>query len=93
MPDPAKPYRSEQFADFYAGWYAGQRKKLEQSYPASVFATMLSSLTSETRSTHGTTTDRILAVVEGFKSAEERKLTFLEAIEAGEKFARAQPES
>lgn len=93
MPDRTKPYRSEQFADFFAGWYAGERKRLSDSFPASVFATVLGSLSLAERSTHGTSMDRTLAIVEGYKASFERQLSVNDALQAALQYALSQPET
>lgn len=92
MTDRSKPFRSEQFADFFAGWYAGVRLSDNSGFPAVVFTQVLSSLTTKERGTHGTATDRMLAVGAGFSASKERRLDMNDAIREGMEYALQQPE-
>jgi hypothetical protein len=70
--------RSELHADFFAGYFAGKRKKQMPNYPAAVFAVTLSTLkvSGAARRNHGTSTQRAAAIVRGFEVSyrEERSL-------------------
>jgi hypothetical protein len=86
-PDRNHPFRSEQFADFMAGYFAGLRKTKNPQYQAVVFATTLYSYGGQLRGSHGTEDERGQAVAEGFKASFEQKLSLSAAIAAGLKFA------
>ena len=60
----ASPFRSEQFADFMAGYFAGVRKKKNPQFPAVMFAQTTGLYGG---GTHGTREQRGIAVQEGFK--------------------------
>lgn len=65
-PSGASPFRSEQFADYMAGYYAGRRKLRKGDFPAVVFAEATSKYGG---GSHGTSEQRAIAVEEGFKAA------------------------
>lgn len=70
-PPEASAFRSEQFADFMSGYYAGRRKLADDDFPAVVFASAVSRYGG---GDHGTSQQRSLAVEEGFLAAYVRKL-------------------
>jgi hypothetical protein len=86
-PDKNHPFRSEQHADFMAGYFAGNRKTKNPQYQAVVYATTLYSYGGKLRGSHGTFDERGQAVAEGFKASFEQKLSLSVAIAAGLKFA------
>jgi hypothetical protein len=63
--------RCELHADFFAGYFAGKRKKQMPNYPAAVFAVTLSTLkiSGFLRRNHGTPTQRAAAIVRGFEAS------------------------
>jgi hypothetical protein len=67
----SSPFRSEQFADYMAGYFAGRRKLNDAGFPAVVFATATGMYGG---GDHGTSDQRSLAVQEGFKAAYYRQL-------------------
>ncbi|RXT57166.1 hypothetical protein B6S44_01615 [Bosea sp. Tri-44] len=81
------PFRAEQFADYMAGYYAGFKKLERNDFPAVAFATTQRSFGGVTRGTHGTSEERGSAVIEGFKSIYERKLSAPDAIDAAFQFS------
>lgn len=88
-PSGIAPFRSEQFADFICGFYAGRRKLADDDFPAIQFAMQ------QGRSgggDHGSGRQRGSAVAEGFRSAFEAKSSTSDGIQAGANFAMAQPE-
>jgi hypothetical protein len=86
-PDPDQPFRSEQHADYLAGFYGGLRKREHADFPAVVFATTQRRYGTLTRSSHGTGEQRGQAVLEGFKAAYERRLSPDDAVMEGFNFA------
>jgi hypothetical protein len=93
MPDRSKPFRSEQFADFFAGWYAGRRHLLEPDFPAADFSKVFGSLAGKDRGSHGTAADRMLAVGAGFTVSQDRSLAFNAVLQQGVDYAMGQPET
>jgi len=90
VPDPTKPLRGEQHADYLAGFFAGQRKLLHNDYPAIVFLQTLRSLAG---GGHGTEVQRAEAVWEGFQAAHDKKMSFDDGVEAGFEWAIKRPEA
>ncbi|MDF2640230.1 MAG: metalloprotease [Novosphingobium lindaniclasticum] len=87
-PSGIDPFRSEQFADYISGFYAGIRKLRNINFPAVAFAVQ------QGRSggpDHGTGKQRSDAVIAGFKNAFEHRMNTSDGIEAGVNFAMAQP--
>jgi hypothetical protein len=70
-PGNSSPFRSEQFADYMAGYYAGRRKLVKSAFRAEAFAVTTGMYGG---GTHGTSKQREDAVQEGFLSAYYRKL-------------------
>lgn len=83
----SSPFRSEQFADYMAGYYAGKRKLDRPNYPAAVFATTTGMYGG---STHGNAAQRGNAVQEGFLCAYRRNLEPQKAIQRALQFALAE---
>ena len=88
-PDLTKPYRSEQFADFMSGLFAGYRKNERSTFQAQNFAMAMHDLGTLTRETHGTREERGQAVAIGFTVAQDKALTFDGAVQKGIDFAMA----
>ena len=80
----SSPFRSEQFADYMAGYFAGRRKLDRHDFPAAVFATTTGMYGG---STHGTSEQRSNAVQEGFLCAYLRQLEPQKAIQRALDFA------
>jgi hypothetical protein len=77
--------RVELNADFFAGYFAGQRKLQKPDFPAAVFAANRYShgdfATNKTH--HGTPEERAAAVVRGFETAYRERRSFADAIGIG----------
>lgn len=86
-PNPQKPFRAEQHADYLAGFFAGLRAIEKPNFPAAVFAITQRSFGGTTRGSHGTGEERAEAVVHGFKGAYERRLSVAAGVEEGFQFA------
>jgi hypothetical protein len=86
-PDADHPYRSEQFADFMSGYFAGTRRAINKSYQAVTFATTLFSFGGKFRGSHGTFDERGEAVQSGYDAAFKDKLKLSSAISKGFQFA------
>ncbi len=76
-------FRSEQFADYMAGYFAGTRKLLRPDYPAVVFASTQNYFGG---GDHGSSSQRGEAVQAGFMAAYQRKLGMQDATQAGLQF-------
>ena len=74
-------FRVEQFADYFAGYYAGNRKLERPDFPAVVFATTQRSFGGG--GDHGTGEQRGEAVQAGFLAAYQQRLTPAQARDAG----------
>jgi hypothetical protein len=74
--------RCELHADFFAGYFAGKRKKQMPNYPAAVFAVALSTLKVRGgfRRDHGTSAQRAAAIVRGFEASYNEGLSLDDAI-------------
>jgi hypothetical protein len=70
-PGSKSSFRSEQFADYMAGYFAGRRKLLKSDFHAEAFAVTIGMYGDDT---HGTAEERENAVKEGFLTAYYRKL-------------------
>lgn len=84
--------RIELQADFFAGYFAGIRKKEKPSYPAAVFAMtqfLLGDQNLGSQGHHGTPDERGKAVSEGFRSAYHLDMPIAECIAASTKFVMA----
>ena len=79
-------FRVEQFADYFAGFYAGNRKLERPDFPAVVFATTQRSFGG---GDHGTGAQRGEAVQAGFLAAYQQRLTPAQARDAGLAFCMA----
>jgi hypothetical protein len=81
--------RAELQADFFAGYYAGLRKRSRKNYPAAVFALTQFNM-GDDRTTfeghHGKPYERGQAVSAGFESSYNQNLSLSEAIEASKRF-------
>jgi hypothetical protein len=77
--------RLELHADFFAGYFAGARKREKPEFPAAVFAANRYShgdfATNATH--HGTPEERAAAVVRGFETAYRERRSFADAIAIG----------
>jgi hypothetical protein len=82
--------RIELQADFFAGYFAGVRKRERPNFPAAVFAmtqyTFGDNMIDDPRH-HGSPQERGAAVVHGFEAAYRDKLTLSDAIDRGTKYA------
>lgn len=83
-PDPARPFRAEQYADFMSGYFAGYRKLRRPDFPAVVFATTCRSFGG---GDHGTGIQRGEAVQAGFLAAYRQRLDPSDGIAAAMHFA------
>jgi hypothetical protein len=84
--------RAELQADFFAGYFAGVRKRLKPAFPAAVFAVTLYDFGDNninTPSHHGTPDERAAALSSGFQSAFRDKNSLPEAIEISLKYVMA----
>jgi hypothetical protein len=82
--------RSELQADYFAGFYAGLRKKERPSYPAAVVAVTQGEFGGNNFSNHthhGTETERANAVVRGFEAAFREGKSLNQAIEESTNYA------
>ena len=86
-PDPDHPFRSEQFADFMSGYFAGSRRAVNPGYEAVKFATTLYGFGGQFRGSHGTFEERGQAVQSGYDTAYKDKLKLSAAISKGFQFA------
>jgi hypothetical protein len=86
-PDPDHPFRSEQFADFMSGYFAGTRRAVNPAYQAVTFATTLYGYGGQFRGSHGTFDERGQAVQSGYDAAYKDKLKLSAAISKGFQFA------
>jgi len=86
-PNPAQPFRAEQFADFMAGYFGGRRKLERPDFPAVVFATTQRDFGGQTRGSHGTSQERGSAVEAGFLSAYQQRHDINAAVQAGFQYA------
>ncbi len=76
--------RVELQADFFAGYFAGTRKRQRQAFPAAVFAMTQFTFGDNMVNSpdhHGTADERAAAVVKGFESAYRQKHNLAEAID------------
>ena len=81
--------RSELQADYFAGFYAGLRKKERPSYPAAVVAAAQGEFGDNNFSNHthhGTETERANAVVRGFNASFHESKSLGQAIEESTKY-------
>ena len=79
-------------ADFFAGYFAGIRKRERPNFPAAVFASTalrFGDHFTNRHSHHGTPAERADAVVRGFKSAYEERASLSEAIEISMRYLAA----
>ena len=84
--------RVELQADFFAGYFAGIRKRERPNFPAAVFASTalrFGDHFTNHHSHHGTPAERADAVVRGFKSAYEERASLSEAIEISMRYLAA----
>jgi hypothetical protein len=74
--------RSELHADFFAGYFAGKRKKQMPNYPAAVFAVTLSTLkvSGAARRNHGPSAQRAAAIVRGFEASYRERRSLDDAV-------------
>jgi hypothetical protein len=81
--------RCELHADFFAGYFAGMRKKEKPEYPAAVFAVTLSSLTTGAnyRHHHGTPQQRAAAIMRGFEASYRERRSLDDAIDLSMTYA------
>ncbi|HYC65093.1 MAG TPA: metalloprotease [Reyranellaceae bacterium] len=81
--------RAELHADYFAGYFAGHRKRERPNFPAAVFAmtqyTFGDNMVSSPQH-HGTHEERGAAVVRGFEAAYRQNLGLGEAIEQGVRY-------
>ncbi|MGK7863063.1 ImmA/IrrE family metallo-endopeptidase [Falsiroseomonas sp. E2-1-a4] len=78
-------------ADFFAGYFAGVRKRERPNFPAAVFATTKHSLGDsmlDNPDHHGTPDERAAAIVLGFQIGHREARGLPQAIEAAEAYAR-----
>jgi hypothetical protein len=87
-PGNKSPLRSEQFADYMAGYFAGRRKLVKSNFHAEAFAVTTGMYGG---GTHGTSKQREDAVKEGFLTAYYRKLEPQLASQRALTFALAGP--
>jgi predicted metalloprotease len=73
--------RSELQADYFAGYYAGLRKKERPTYPVAVTQGDFGDSHFNSPSHHGTEAERGAAVVRGFNAAFREGKTLAQAIE------------
>jgi hypothetical protein len=73
--------RSELQADYFAGYFAGLRKKERPTYPAAVTQGDFGDTNFKSRTHHGTETERANAVVRGFNAAFHEGKSLDQAIE------------
>jgi len=76
--------RVELQADFFAGYFAGTRKRERQAFPAAVFAMTQFTFGDnmvQSPSHHGTADERAAAVVRGFEAAYRQKQNLADAID------------
>jgi len=84
--------RAELQADFFAGYFAGVRKRQKPDFPAAVFAMTQYNFGDENfnkPSHHGTPDERAAAIAFGFQSAFRDRHSLSEAIEIGTKYVMA----
>ena len=77
--------RVELQADFFAGYFAGTRKRERQAFPAAVFAMTQFTFGDNMVNSpdhHGTADERAAAVVKGFEASYRQKLNLNDAIAA-----------
>ena len=83
--------RVELQADFFAGYFAGMRKRERPSFPAAVFAmtqfTFGDNMVSDPLH-HGTSEERGAAVVQGFETGYRDRLGLSDAIERSVRYVR-----
>jgi hypothetical protein len=84
--DSSQPFRSEQYADFLAGYFAGRRKLERPSFPAVAFATTQRSFAG---GDHGTADQRGEAVMQGFMAAYQQRMNIKEGTKAALTFSMA----
>ncbi|MGN7293300.1 hypothetical protein [Rhizobium sp. SAFR-030] len=87
-PNETQPLRAEQYADYMAGFFAGQKKLQIPSYPAYDFLETLGNLAG---GDHGTKEQRQEAVYEGYKDAHDQKMTMAEGVYRGSDWAKQRP--
>jgi len=78
--------RLELHADFFAGYFAGARKREKPDFPAAVFAANRYSrgdFATHKAQHHGTPDERAAAVVRGFETAYRERRSFTDAIGIG----------
>jgi predicted metalloprotease len=76
--------RVELQADFFAGYFAGARKRERPAFPAAVFAMTQYNMGDDmihNPSHHGTPDERAAAIVRGFETAFKLKRSLAEAIQ------------
>lgn len=88
VPHGSQPLRGEQYADYMAGFFAGQRKLLTPTYPAIKFLETLGAMAG---GHHGTKEQREEAVYEGYKDAHDNKLTMSQGAHRGFDWASKRP--
>lgn len=88
VPDPSQPFRGEQYADYMAGFFAGQRKLLHSEYPAYDFLKTLGSLAG---GHHGTEEQRQEAVYQGYTDAYDARLAMAVGVYRGAEWAKQRP--
>ena len=84
--------RVELQADFFAGYFAGVRKRERSSFPAAVFAMTQYTFGDnmiDNPNHHGTQQERGQAVVQGYLAAFEQKLNLSDAIERSIRYVKA----
>jgi hypothetical protein len=81
--------RAELQADFFAGYFAGARKRQKPDFPAAVFAVTQHNFGDENYnkpSHHGTPDERASAIVNGFQCSFRDRHSLSEAIEIGTRY-------
>lgn len=84
--------RIELQADYFAGYFAGRRKRERPAFPAAVFAATQQSFGDthvNSPGHHGTSVERASAVVSGFKAAYEKNLNLGDAIQESVTYVRS----
>jgi hypothetical protein len=85
--------RIELQADYFAGYFAGVRKRVRPSYPAAVFATTAHSVGDTqfgNRNHHGTPDERAAAIVEGYYAGYRDQRSLSEAMQLSTNYVLTQ---